>query len=100
MAQFRTDQNKLDFTNNRTRYEVFMMSDRLSPSGTLTDAVGRLRISQPFTLFDSSHRFADNGLWSTSNTAGGTYAFVPNQSTIDLTVNTTSNVEVIRERRI
>jgi hypothetical protein len=97
MAQFRTDQNKLDFTNNRTRYEVFMMSDRLSPSGTLTDAFGRLRISQPITLFDSSHRFADNGLWSTSNTAGGTYAFVPNQSTIDLTVNTTLNVEVIRE---
>jgi hypothetical protein len=97
MAQFRTDQHKLDFTNNRTRYEVFMLSDRLTPSGTVTDAFGRLRISQPVTLFDSSHRFSDNGLWSTSNTAGGTYAFVTNQSTIDLTVNTTSNTEVIRE---
>ena len=97
MAQFRTDQNKLDFSNNKTRYEVFLLSDRLSPSGTLTDAFGRLRISQPFTLFDSSHRFADNGLWSTSNTAGGTYAFVANQSTVDLTVNTTANAEVIRE---
>ena len=97
MAQFRTDQNKLDFTNNRTRYEVFMLSDRLSPSGTLTDAFGRLRISQPLTLFDSSHRFSDNGLWSTSNTADGTYAFVANQSTINMTVNTTANTEVIRE---
>lgn len=97
MAQFRTDQNKLDFSNNKTRYEVFMLSDRLTPSGTITDAFGRLRISQPFTLFDSSHRFSDNGLWSTSNTAGGTYAFVANQSTIDLTVNTTANAEVIRE---
>lgn len=97
MAQFRTDQHKLDFTNNKTRYEVFMMSDRLTPSGTLTDAFGRLRISQPFTLFDSSHRFADNGLWSTSNTEGGTYSFVENQATINLTVDTTANSEVIRE---
>ncbi len=97
MAQFRTDQNKLDFSNNKTRYEVFMLSDRLTPSGNLTDAFGRLRISQPFTLFDSSHRFADNGLWSTSNTAGGTYAFVTNQSTIDMTVDTTADAEVIRE---
>jgi hypothetical protein len=97
MAQFRTDQHKLDFTNNKTRYEVFMLSDRLSPSGTLTDAFGRLRISQPFTLFDSTHRFADNGLWSTSNTAGGTYAFVANQSTIDMSVDMTADAEVIRE---
>lgn len=97
MAQFRTDQNKLDFSNNKTRYEVFMLSDRLTPSGTITDAFGRLRISQPFTLFDSSHRYSDNGLWATSNTAGGTYAFVANQSTIDLTVNTTADAEVIRE---
>ena len=97
MAQFRTDQHKLDFTNNKTRYEVFMMSDRLTPSGTLTDAFGRLRIASPFTLFDSSHRFADNGLWSTSNTAGGTYAFVTNQSTIDMTVNNAADAEVVRE---
>lgn len=97
MAQFRTDQNKLDFSNNKTRYEVFMMSDRLSPSGTLTDAFGRLRISQPFTLFDSSHRYADNGLWATSNTAGGTYAFVSNQSLVNLAVSTVSGAQVVRE---
>lgn len=97
MAQFRTDQKKLDFTNNRTRYEVFMLSDRLTPSGTLTDAFGRLRTSQPVTLFDSSHRFADNGLWTTSNTSGGTYAFVDNQSSVDLRVDTALNTEVIRE---
>lgn len=97
MAQFRTDQNKLDFTNNKTRYEVFMLSDRLTPSGTVTDAFGRLRVSQPMTLFDSSHRFGDNNLWSTSNTSGGTYSFVTNQSTIDMTVDTSADAEVIRE---
>ena len=35
-------------------------------SSAATDAFGRLRISQPLTLFDSSHRYADNGLWVTS----------------------------------
>ena len=97
MAQFRTDQNKLDFASNRTRYEVFMMSDRLTPSGTNTDAFGRLRISPPFTLFDSSHRYNDNNLWATSNTAGGTYAFASNQSLINMNVSTASGAEVVRE---
>ena len=97
MAQFRTDQNKLDFSNNKTRYEVFMLSDRLTPSGTTTDAFGRLRISQPFTLFDSSHRYNDNNLWAASNTAGGTYAFAANQSLINMNVSTASGAEVVRE---
>jgi hypothetical protein len=98
MAQFRTDLNKIDSGQVFTRYEVNMMSDRISPSGTMTDAFGRLRISQPFTLFDSTHRFADNGLWVTSNTASNSsYSFVENQSTIDMTVGTTANAEVIRE---
>ena len=98
MAQFRTDLNKIDSGQVFTRYEVNMMSDRLTPSGTMTDAFGRLRLSQPFTLFDSSHRFTDNGLWSTSNTEGNSsYAFVNNQSMIAMTVGTTANAEVIRE---
>ena len=70
MAQFRTDLHKIDSGQVFTRYEVNMMSDRLTPSGTMTDAFGRVRISQPLTVFDSSHRFADNQLWSTANTAG------------------------------
>ena len=98
MAQFRTDKHIIDSGQVTTRYEVFMLSDRLTPSGTTTDAFGRIRVSQPFTLFDSSHRFSDNGLWATSNTAGNSsYNFVTNQSTIDMTVGTTANAEVIRE---
>lgn len=98
MAQFRTDKHKIDSGQVTTRYEVFMLSDRLTPSGTATDAFGRLRTSTPLTLFDSSHRFSDNGLWATSNTAGNSsVSFVPEQSTVDLTVGTTANAEVIRE---
>ena len=61
------------------------------------DAFGRLRTSTPFTLFDSSHRFADNGLWSTSTAFGATTAFNSTQGLIDLAVTTASGSEVIRE---
>lgn len=97
MAQFRTDQHRLDFSNNKTRYEVFMLSDRLSPSGTLTDAFGRMRTSEPLTLFDSQHRYQDNGKWYTANTAGSNTVHQTNESAIDLNVDTTSGHYVYRE---
>lgn len=66
--------------------------------GTSVDAFGRLRVSQPFTLFDSSHRYRDNNLWSTSNTASNTtVSFNSNEGVVDLTVGTAANDEVIRE---
>jgi len=61
------------------------------------DAFGRLRVSNPFTLFDSSHRYADNGLWSTSTATGGTTTFNANQGLVDLAVTAASGSEVIRE---
>lgn len=61
------------------------------------DAFGRLRVSNPFTLFDSSHRFADNGLWSTSTATGGTATFNTNQGLVDLAVTAASGSEVVRE---
>ena len=61
------------------------------------DAFGRLRVSTPFTLFDSSHRFADNGLWSTSIATGGAATFNANQGLVDLAVTSASGSEVIRE---
>ena len=61
------------------------------------DAFGRLRVSNPFTLFDSSHRFADNGLWSTSTATGGTATFNATQGLVDLDVTAASGSQVIRE---
>jgi hypothetical protein len=61
------------------------------------DAFGRLRTSTPFTLFDSSHRFDDNGLWSTATATSGTATFNANQGLVDLDVTTASGSEVIRE---
>ena len=61
------------------------------------DAFGRLRVSNPFTLFDSSHRYKDNNLWSTSTASGGAAVFNANEGLVDLNVTTTSGSKVYRE---
>ena len=63
----------------------------------LADAFGRLRVSQPLTLFDSSHRYRDNGLWNTLATVGGTAVFSPNEGLVNLNVTGTAGSQVIRE---
>jgi len=61
------------------------------------DAFGRLRVSNPLTLFDSSHRYNDNNLWSTSTASGGAAVFDSNQGLVNLNVTTTSGSKVYRE---
>lgn len=65
-----------------------------TPAG---DAFGRARISQPLTLFDSSHRFADNGLWATATGVSSDATFSADEGLIDLNVTTTSGGYVTRE---
>jgi len=62
-----------------------------------TDAFGRIRTSSPLTLFDSSHRYKDNGLWATATATGGTSTFDANAGLVNLSVTTSSGSEVIRE---
>jgi len=61
------------------------------------DAFGRQRVSNPLTLFDSSHRYKDNGLWNTSTASGGTAVFSPNEGLVNLNVDTTNGSQVLRE---
>lgn len=103
MAQFRKDTHQY-LPDGKTIFEVVMLADQFgnhvgpaNPTGTAVDAFGRARVSNPLTLFDSSHRYRDNNLWSTSNTAGGTYAFSTNEGLVNLNVSTASNAEVVRE---
>ena len=62
------------------------------------DAFNRLRVSNPLTLFDSSHRYGDNGLWaefhSGPNSSG---VFNTDQGLIDLNVDSTAGSQVLRE---
>jgi len=61
------------------------------------DAFGRQRVSSPLTLFDSSHRYRDNGLWNTSTSGGGVAVFSPNEGLMNLELDTASGSQVLRE---
>lgn len=61
------------------------------------DAFGRLRSSHPLTLFDSSHRYQDNGLWSTATGVSADATFSANEGLVNLNVPTTSGSYVKRE---
>jgi len=65
-----------------------------SPSN---DAFGRLRVSSPLTLFDSSHRYRDNGLWNTDTATGGQAVFSASEGLVNLNVTTSSGSKVYRE---
>jgi hypothetical protein len=85
-----TISNLVDASNVSSPIEV-----TLPP--TQSDAFGRLRVSNPLTLFDSSHRFDDNDLWSTLTATGGTTSFNANQGLIDVSVTAASGSSVTRE---
>ena len=104
MAQFSTSRNKL-LKNNNDTYEVVMVSGQAGPSiyvpkGNLnasTDAFGRLRISSPFTLFDSSHRFSNNDLFNEDFTGTASTSYNADQGLLDLTIGSASGDQVLRE---
>jgi hypothetical protein len=65
--------------------------------GVTYDSFGRQRVSEPYTLFDSSHRYDDNDLWSTLTATGGTAVFNADQGLVDLNVTAASGSSVTRE---
>ena len=69
----------------------------ISIGGTNVDAFGRLRVSNPLTLFDSSHRYADNNLWADSITGTAAATFNANEGLMDLTVGSANGDQIIRE---
>jgi hypothetical protein len=108
MAQWNKDAQAFR-AQDTTNFEVVMIADENGNVASNTnpipvtlptasvDAFGRQRVSNPLTLFDSSHRFKDNNLWNTATTGTASATFNANQGLVDLTVNNAINAEVIRE---
>lgn len=96
-------------SRDHNRYEVVKVSGLLDDplrvvldpgrgqKSTSTDSFGRLRVSNGLTLFDSSHRYKDNGQWTTQTANGGASNFNANEGLIDLTVSGVSGSKVYRE---
>ena len=68
-------------------------------TGMATDAFGRARVTNPFTLFESQHRYFENSKWNTDTATGGTATHVPAESVMNLAVTTTSGSKVYRETK-
>lgn len=71
----------------------------VSLTETAKDAFGRARTTQPFTLFESQHRYFENSKWNTSTATGGTATHVPAESVMNMAVTTTSGSKVYRETK-
>jgi hypothetical protein len=69
----------------------------ISIGGTNTDAFGRLRVSQPYTLFDSQSRYAADIQFDTALTGTGSSTFNTNQSSVSLAVTGGGVGSVVRQ---
>jgi len=67
--------------------------------GTQVDAFGRLRVSNPYTLFDSQNRYEADPQFSASTATGGTATYNTNTKAVDLAVTTSSGSEVVRQTK-
>ena len=68
-------------------------------TGTNLDAFGRLRVSNPVTLFDSQNRYIDGEQFSSITATGGNVVYVANESSFNLNVSTASGSSVIRQSK-
>jgi hypothetical protein len=63
------------------------------------DAFGRLRVSNPLTIFDSTNVLSKNNLFDEDLTGSGTVTYTANKSTVNLNVTTASGDKVIRQSK-
>jgi hypothetical protein len=65
--------------------------------GMETDAFGRLRISQPYTLFDSQNRYAVDNQFDVATTGTGTTSFLSNEAAVKMEVTAGGAGSVLRQ---
>jgi hypothetical protein len=72
-------------------------SDVTLKSTNQLDAFGRLRVSQPVTLFDSQQRFNPDPAFESNTATSGSVTFIPTQSSCNLTVVNSTGSFAARE---
>lgn len=105
MAQW--NKNNQDYLNQeRTLFEVYMRADKNGliyedlGQGFSGDLFGRLKVSEPYTLFDSTHRYVQDGDFSDVILGvGSTVGIITDQSTAALGIGTTAGCSFIRESK-
>lgn len=77
----------------------YLFNNKVGFVDNAVDAFNRLKVAQPFTLFDSQHRYQPNDKWDTFGVTGGTASFVVSESAVKLSVGTTVGSKVTRETK-
>lgn len=77
----------------------YLFNDTVGFKDNAIDAFNRLKVSNPFTLFDSQHRYQPNDKWDTFGITGGTFSYAVSESAINLIVGTTAGSKVTRETK-
>jgi hypothetical protein len=88
-------------SNNQTEIVKFIQSltDLNLLANTNFDAFGRLRMSQPFTLFDSQNRYAKDPQFDETLAGSATCSHLPNESSVEMAITTASGDEVVRQSK-
>jgi len=106
MAQYRRDTNRF-LADGNTIFEVVMTSDSdgnfydewnrvpVALEAGQSDAFGRLRTSDAFTLGDYKHLYGIDPAFEDITSANGAVAFLPNQACARLTTSNNSTSSVI-----
>lgn len=87
--------NLLDRYLDQLTNEVNSGMDPFSP--TSLDAFGRLRVANPYTLFDSQNRYQKDPQFSEALTGSATATYVANESSVDMSVTTASGDKAVRQ---
>ena len=61
------------------------------------DAFGRLRVSNPYTIFDSQNRYQADNQFSESTVNGASITYNANESTVLMSADTTSGSKAVRQ---
>ena len=70
-----------------------------TPASFGFDAFGRTKIAQPYTLFDSQHRYISGDEYSDLTSGTATVSYLENESTDVLTIGTASGDKIYRESK-
>jgi hypothetical protein len=65
--------------------------------GNTLDAFGRLRVSNPLTIFDSKNIMSQNTLFNSTTANGGTVSYTANKSTVNLNVTEAASSKTVRQ---
>jgi hypothetical protein len=65
--------------------------------GNNVDAFGRLRVSNPLTMFDSKNIMSQNTLFNATTANGGTVSYTANKSTVNLNVTEAAGSKTVRQ---